>query len=360
MLAAASGAPAIFAEPGAGVCASRSIHLSRLVVTDFRSYERASLSLDGRPAVLTGENGAGKTNLLEAVSLLAPGRGLRGAAYAEIARDGGAGGWAVAATVETALAGHVRILWLTPAMDRLFLEGASERRRFLDRLVIGFDPAHGTRVNAYERALRERNRLLAEERMDDAWLSGLEDQMAAHGVAIAAARVEMLARLRGALDAAGPFSRAGAAPEGAPGTALAAAPPPRIADAYPAPPPAARGRDAGAGRTLEGPHRTDLLVRHMVRDREARACSTGEQKALLIGIVLANARLLAARDVPPLLLLDEIAAHLDEERRRALFDEILGLRLQAFMTGTDPALFEALGADARRLRVERGAVRDLG
>lgn len=397
MLAAASGAPAIFAEPGAGVCASRSIHLSRLVVTDFRSYERASLSLDGRPAVLTGENGAGKTNLLEAVSLLAPGRGLRGAAYAEIAREGGAGGWAVAATVETAagplrigtgiepslsggeaprsravridgvaasgagaLAGHVRILWLTPAMDRLFLEGASERRRFLDRLVIGFDPAHGTRVNAYERALRERNRLLAEERMDDAWLSGLEDQMAAHGVAIAAARVEMLARLRGALDAAGPFPRAGLALEGTLETALAEAPAVDIEDAYRARLAAARGRDAGAGRTLEGPHRTDLLVRHMVRDREARACSTGEQKALLIGIVLANARLLAARDVPPLLLLDEIAAHLDEERRRALFDEILGLRLQAFMTGTDPALFEALGADARRLRVERGAVRDLG
>src|SRR5690606_32242933 len=276
------------------------------------------------------ENGAGKTNLLEAVSLLAPGRGLRGAAYAEIARDGGAGGWAVAATVETAagplrigtgiepslsgseaprsravridgvaasgagaLAGHVRILWLTPAMDRLFLEGASERRRFLDRLVIGFDPAHGTRVNAYERALRERNRLLAEERMDDAWLSGLEDQMAAHGVAIAAARVEMLARLRGALDAAGPFPRAGLALEGTLETALAEAPAVDIEDAYRARLAAARGRDAGAGRTLEGPHRTDLLVRHMVRDREARACSTGEQKALLIGIVLANARLLA-------------------------------------------------------------------
>jgi DNA replication and repair protein RecF len=366
--------------------------LSRLVVTDFRSYARAELTLDGRPVVFVGENGAGKTNLLEAVSLLSPGRGMRGAAYAEIARESGAGGWAVAATLQTpdgpvrigtgiepqteatrsravridgatasgsgALAQHLRIVWLTPAMDRLFLEGASERRRFLDRLVMGFDPSHGTRVNAYERALRERNRLLADDAPDGAWLGVLEEQMATHGVAVAAARVETLARLRGALDAASEahFPRAVIALEGELEAALASLAAVDVEDAFRKRLGEVRGRDAAAGRALNGPHRTDLLVRHAAKDREARLCSTGEQKALLIGIVLANARLLAARGEPPLLLLDEIAAHLDEERRRALFDEILGLNLQAFMTGTDPALFASLGNRAQTFRIARGAV----
>ncbi|MDR3500775.1 MAG: DNA replication/repair protein RecF [Parvibaculum sp.] len=391
---------AIGAETGASAAAGREhprASLSRLVVTDFRSYTRAELLLDGRPVVLTGENGAGKTNLLEAVSLLSPGRGLRGAAYVEIAREGGAGGWAVAATLETgegpvrlgtglepetedrasttsrsravridgapasgagALAQHLRIVWLTPAMDRLFLEGASERRRFLDRLVMGFDPAHGTRVNAYERSLRERNRLLAEEKMDPSWLGGLEEQMAAHGVAVAAARVDTLARLRGAIEAASEahFPRADLALEGTLETALATAPAVDVEDAFRKRLAAARARDAAAGRSLEGPHRSDLLVRHVAKDREARLCSTGEQKALLIGIVLANARLLSARGHPPLLLLDEIAAHLDEQRRGALFDEIIGLNLQAFMTGTDPALFEAMGTRAQTFRIARGAL----
>lgn len=386
-----TGAPASF-----GAKASlRASWLSRLVVTDFRSYARSEIALDGRPVVLTGENGAGKTNLLEAVSLLSPGRGLRGAAYTEIARDNGAGGWAVAATVETvdgpvrigtgiepgaeatrsravridgapasgvgALAALVRVVWLTPAMDRLFLESAGERRRFLDRLVMGFDPAHGTRANAYERALRERNKLLADEIMDDAWLGGLEEQMAEHGVAVAAARVETLARLRGAIDAASEthFPRADLALEGTLEDALAAKPAVDVEDEFIRRLAASRTRDAAAGRTLEGPHRSDLLVRHRAKDREARLCSTGEQKALLIGIVLANARLLAARGAPPLLLLDEIAAHLDEERRRALFDEIVSLGLQAFMTGTDPVLFEALGAGAQSFDVRRGAVTPL-
>ncbi|MFN4229308.1 DNA replication/repair protein RecF [Parvibaculum sp.] len=371
------------------------VSLSRLVVTDFRSYARAELHLDGRPVVLTGENGAGKTNLLEAVSLLSPGRGIRGVPYAEIARDVGAGGWAVAATLETedgavrvgtgiepgaetsrsrqvrvdgeqagpsALAELVSMVWLTPAMDRLFVEGASERRRFLDRLVMGFDPAHGTRAGAYERALRERNRLLADEVFDDAWLSGLEGQMAEHGVAIAAARAETLARLRGALDAAqeGPFPRAIVAIEGTLEEAVGNAAAVDVEDAFRARLKEMRGRDAGAGRALDGPHRSDLLVRHAAKDREARLCSTGEQKALLIGMVLANARLLAARGRPPLLLLDEIAAHLDEERRAALFDEIVGLNLQAFMTGTDPSLFQSLGGRAQSLAVAAGEITQVG
>lgn len=367
--------------------------LSRLVVTDFRSYARAELALDGRPVVLTGENGAGKTNLLEAVSLLSPGRGLRGAAYAEIARDNGEGGWAVAATLDaehgpvrigtgiepgvalssrsrsvridgepagpSALAEHMRIVWLTPAMDRLFVEGASERRRFLDRLVMGFDPAHGTRAAAYDRALRERGKLLADDVFDDAWLSGLESQMAEHGVALAAARLEIVARLRGALEVApdGPFPRAHVALEGALEKALADAAAVDVEDGFRARLAEMRGRDAAAGRALDGPHRSDLLVRHTAKDREARQCSTGEQKALLIGIVLANARLLAAMGRPPLLLLDEIAAHLDGDRRAALFDEIVSLDLQAFMTGTDPSLFETLGERAQGLRVENGTVK---
>lgn len=376
---------------GLGVAAP-GLRLSRLVLTDFRSYARAELHLDGRPVVLTGENGAGKTNLLEAVSLLSPGRGLRGAAYAELARDGGAGGWAVAATLETdggpvrigtgleagvdigtrsravrvggepagpsALAELVSLVWLTPAMDRLFVEGASERRRFLDRLVMGFDPVHGTRANAYDRALRERNKLLADQICDDAWLSGLEEQMAEHGVALAAARREMLARLRGALAAAaeGAFPRAEVAIEGMLEAALETEPAVDVEDRFRKLLKDMRARDAGAGRALDGPHRSDLLVRHMGKDREARQCSTGEQKALLIGIVLANARLMAAMGRPPVLLLDEVAAHLDAERRAALFDEIIGLDLQAFMTGTDPSLFASLGSRAQNLHVDRGAV----
>jgi len=369
--------------------------LSRLVVTNFRSYARAELALDGRPVVLTGENGAGKTNLLEAVSLLSPGRGLRGVPYAEIARDDGAGGWAVAATLETAqgplrigtgiepgveparsrsvridgevagpsaLAAHVRTVWLTPAMDRLFVDGASERRHFFDRLVTGFDPAHGARVNAYDRALRERNRLLADDVFDDAWLGGLETQMAEHGVAIAAARVETLARLRGALEAAEThaFPRAEVALDGMLEAALGNEAAVDLEDGFRRELAAMRGRDAAAGRALSGPHRTDLAVRHVEKDREARSCSTGEQKALLIGIVLANARLLAARGTPPLLLLDEIAAHLDGRRRAALFDEIAALGLQAFMTGADPSLFETLGARAQNFRVTRGAIESAG
>lgn len=387
-------------DMSAAAPAPTGVTLSRLVVTNFRSYAQAELALDERPLVLTGENGAGKTNLLEALSLLSPGRGLRGATHHEIARADGPGGWAVAATLETetgplrlgtgvepgaeasrtrlvrvdgkpasgpsVLAQHLRILWLTPAMDRLFLEAAGERRRFLDRLVMGLDPAHGTRVNAYERNLRERNRLLAENNLDPAWLGGIEEQMAEYGVAIAAARRETLGRLRGALDAAEdllgagrPFPRAELALDGRLECELETIAAVDVEENFRRHLAEMRPRDAGAGRTLDGPHRTDLAVRHVAKDREARLCSTGEQKSLLIGIVLANARMLAARGVPPVLLLDEIAAHLDETRRAALFDEIVHLRLQAFMTGTDAGLFEALGNRALSFRVENGAFLEL-
>jgi DNA replication and repair protein RecF len=260
------------------------------------------------------------------------------------------------------LAQHCRVVWLTPAMDRLFVEGASERRRFFDRLVMGFDPAHGTRVNAYDRALRERNRLLADEVGDASWLGALEDQMATHGVAVSAARNETLARLRGAIEAASDthFPRAEIALEGELETALLGAAAVDVEEQFRKRLAAMRGRDAAAGRTLDGPHRVDFLVRHAAKDREARACSTGEQKALLIGLMLANARLLAALGNPPLLLLDEIAAHLDEARRHALFDEILGLNLQAFMTGTETDLFEGLGARAQTFRIAQGAVLPTG
>jgi DNA replication and repair protein RecF len=374
------------------------LSLSRLVVTDFRSYARAELAFDGRPVVFVGDNGAGKTNLLEAISLLSPGRGLRGVPFAEVARDTGAGGWAVAATLETpsgptrigtgleagqdhsktraravriegepassagVLAQHCRVVWLTPAMDRLFVEGASDRRRFFDRLVMGFDPSHGTRVNAYDRSLRERNRLLADDAPDASWLAALEGQMAGHGVAVAAARNETLARLRGAIEAASDthFPRAGIALDGELETALHDAAAVDVEEKFRARLAATRGRDAAAGRALEGPHRTDLIVHHMGKDRDAKACSTGEQKALLIGLMLANARLLASYGLPPLLLLDEIAAHLDEVRRHALFDDILGLNLQAFMTGTEPALFDGLGARAQTFHIAQGAVTQTG
>lgn len=373
------------------------VSLSRLVVTDFRSYARAELLLDGRPVVFVGDNGAGKTNLLEAISLLSPGRGMRGVPFAEVARDVGTGGWGVAATLETTdgatrigtgleagdnskartravridgeqassagvLGQLARVIWLTPAMDRLFVEGASERRRFFDRLVMGFDPGHGTRVNAYDRAMRERNRLLNEDAPDGSWLTALEEQMASYGVAVAAARNDTLTKLRHAMEAAADthFPRAGLSIEGTLEADLARDAAVDVEEKFKARLAAARGRDAGAGRTLEGPHRIDLHVRHMTKDREARACSTGEQKALLIGIMLANARLLAASGHPPLLLLDEIAAHLDEERRHALFDEILGLKLQAFMTGTEPALFDGLGTRAQTFHIAQGAVQQTG
>jgi len=362
--------------------------VTRLALSNFRSYAGAAIETSGAPVVLAGANGAGKTNLLDAISLLSPGRGLRGARLSEHVRKGPSAHegalWAVAASVARAgesydigtglslsasgaerrqvrlngapaqnsadLAEIAQMLWLTPAMDRLFTEGASGRRRFLDRLVLGFDANHARVSLRYETAMRERARLLKYGPRDPAWLDGLESEMAETGVALAASRAETVARLNQALDERG---HAGAFPAahlslsgetdellqedatGAQETLRA-----RLARA--------RARDAEAGRTTFGPHLSDLAVRHTQKRTDAKDCSTGEQKALLISIVLADARELARRrdGMAPLLLLDEIAAHLDARRRSALFEEILALGAQAWMTGTDLSLFEGLGGRA--------------
>ena len=354
--------------------------LSRLVLTDFRNHADLTLAPGGGFVVLTGENGAGKTNVLEAVSLLAPGRGLRQAALSAVARQGGAGGFGVAATLDgetqlatgaapgaperrivriqgapaaaTALAEWLTVLWLTPAMDRLFVEPASERRRFLDRLTLALAPGHAVHSNRYEAAMRARNRLLAEAaegaRLDGEWLSALEAQMAEHGAAIDEARRETVAALgeRLAGQAEGPFARAGLTLEGWTGAG----------DTLAADLASGRGRDMAAGRTLAGPHRTDLAVAHLGKAQAAGLCSTGEQKALLLGIVIAHAGLVAERTGRrPVLLLDEVAAHLDPIRRAALFDRLAATATQVWMTGTEPALFDGIGA-ATRLTVRSGRV----
>jgi DNA replication and repair protein RecF len=339
--------------------------------------------------VIAGENGAGKTNLLEAVSLLAPGRGLRGARSAELARRDGAAPprpWAVAGRFEdawggfeigtgtpedgaldrrairldgvplrsrAALAERIGAVWLTPQMDRLLAETATDRRRFLDRLAWALEPHHAREVAAYETAMAQRNRLLAQDRRegrraDPAWLGALEDAMARHGIAAAAARRSLVARLNTVLlDAAGGVT--GAFPAArldlacAVSAALDRAPALAVEEAWRAAWAAARGRDAAAGATLGGPHRADLLVTHVPKAQPAALCSTGEQKALLVAVVLAHAALIAAsRGFAPLLLLDEVAAHLDAARREALFAALAALPAQAFLTGTDAALFAPL------------------
>ncbi|MEM8986049.1 MAG: DNA replication/repair protein RecF [Pseudomonadota bacterium] len=391
-------APQVGAAPDASVRAAGRVAVSALTLTDFRSYASLRLETDTRSVVLVGPNGAGKTNILEALSLLGPGRGLRRAKFAELPRQGGAGGWGVSATLsgnagETqagvgvpdpsnerritridgatargpgALGEYVRPLWLTPAMDRLFTDGASERRRFLDRMALAHDPAHGTAASSYEKAMRERQRLLNDGVRDDRWLAALEAQMAEAGVAVAAARAEMTARLFAAQEAAigaeeGPFPAADIALEGRLEEALAEDAAADVEDAFAARLADMRRRDAEAGRALDGPHRSDLLVRHRAKDQEARLCSTGEQKALLVGLVLANAQALAAAPggAPLLLLLDEIGAHLDDMRRAALFDRLEALGLQAWMTGTDENLFEAWGVRAQRFEIKDGAARAL-
>jgi DNA replication and repair protein RecF len=366
--------------------------LTRLSLTDFRSYERADIVLDGRMVVLTGPNGAGKTNILEAVSLLSPGRGLRNATLPEIGRrapDETAGrAWAVSARlevggepvrvgvgVETAGASRravrlegetvpparltdlVRPAWLTPAQDRLFLEGAGERRRFLDRLVFAAEPGHAAHAQAYEKALRERLRLLTDGPADPVWLDALEQRLALSGARLAEARARTLAALQAEIDSRGdrPFPQARIAPTGDwEQRAAAGEAGPGLQQALAAALSAARGRDGAAGRSLTGPHRGDLSVIHAERGRPAAECSTGEQKALVLNLVLAQAaRLSRAESAPaPVLLLDEVAAHLDRRRRAALFDEIEALGLQAFLTGTDDPLFEELEGRALRLRVE--------
>ncbi len=370
---------------------------ARLTLTDFRSHVALDLELDGRPVCLHGANGAGKTNILEALTMLAPGRGLRGAALMDVARGGAeeavdrARPWAVSARMvvdgddlalgagaertdagvkriarlngRAATAGDlaraVRMTWLTPAMDRLFAGPAGDRRRFFDRLVLGRAPEHGLAAVAYERAMRDRQRLLNEQSRDGAWFGALEREMAAHACAIAAARLETLERLQETIDSRpeGAFPKARMALEGALEAAFAEGRASAdIEDEFIATLARGRARDAAAGRTLDGPHRSDLLVRHTPKDMPAAHCSTGEQKALLLGLILAHGRALAEDPGagPALLLLDEAAAHLDPMRRAALFDELLALPGQAWLTGTEPALFDAFGARAQMIAVGEG------
>ncbi len=396
-------------KAGVAGAPARAFSVDRLTLTDFRSYARLRLESGPASVVLTGANGAGKTNILEAVSFLAPGRGLRGVRLAEPSRrdDGGTGddgdagdnggrSWAVAARINTpdgprdlgsglgvstdgtrqrrqvhidgeavssqaALAEVFSVQWLTPAMDRLFLDGATARRRFLDRLIIGQDAAHAGRVLAYGHTLRQRTRLLrGAAPADGAWLDALEDTLATKGVAVAAARLDLVARL-GAVAARppGPFPGAGLAIGGeleswlANGPALAAED--RLREALRS----SRAEDAGHGAanhgSTPGPHRSDLIVRHLAKNRPAAECSTGEQKALLIAIVLASARMQAeTRGAVPGLLLDEVTAHLDARRREALFDEITVLGAQAWMTGTEATLFEGLRGRARFFTIDGG------
>lgn len=372
--------------------------LRRLTLTDFRSYARAEIELDGRPVVISGANGAGKTNILEALSLIGPGRGLRSARLDELPRIEGAGGWAVSARLQcgdydrrlgvgaaasapdrricridessvsgpTAFAEAIRFMWLTPAQDRLFMEGAGERRRFLDRMTLARDAAHARAAHDFELAMRQRQKLLEQRSRDEAWLSALESQMAEAGVAIAAARRETAGALAAADVAASSdaFPSADLALEGELEAALERRPAGEVEEEFAARLKTNRRADAEAGRAVFGPHRSDLLVVHREKGRPARLCSTGEQKALLIGLVLANARALAlnarfragAAPAPLILLLDEIAAHLDESRRAALFDILDGLGIQAFMTGTDQSLFAAWGERAQGLAVAGGRI----
>ncbi|WP_420960403.1 DNA replication/repair protein RecF [Brucella sp. IR073] len=371
------------------------VAVRRLQLAQFRNYAGLSLTLSPRHVVLTGENGSGKTNLLEAVSFLSPGRGLRRATYTDVTRNGAPDGFAIHATLEcetygeaeigTGLAGNApgdtarkvringvpaassddlldysRILWLTPAMDGLFTGPAGDRRRFLDRMVLAIDTAHGKRVLDYEKAMRSRNRLLTEERSDAAWLDAIEAQMAELGTAIAAARAELMHLITAMIERLpqeGPFPQSDCALEGTLEERIASMAAVDVEEDFRRALRDGRPCDRAAGRTLDGPHRTDLIVCHRPKAMPAALCSTGEQKALLIGLILAHARLTGELSgMAPMLLLDEIAAHLDEGRRAALFGIIDDLGGQAFMTGTDRALFDALGNRAQFFTVSGGVL----
>ncbi len=342
-----------------------------LTLSHFRSHRRTRIETDGRPLAIAGPNGAGKTNILEAVSLLSPGRGLRRAGAEDFARRPEALGWKIAATLrsgaqlheietwaepgeprqlridgkaapQTALGRIARVLWLVPSMDRLWIEGAEGRRRFLDRMTLSFEPSHAEATLAYDKAMRERNRLLKDMVRDAAWYLALEARMAEDGAKIRANRASALARLAAA--------QAGAETAFPAATLALTEPDPAedLARAFAE----NRQADLRAGRTLLGPHRADLDATYTAKGIPAAQCSTGEQKALLISLILANARTLADETgMAPILLLDEIAAHLDPNRRAALYDEITALGAQAWLTGTEPGLFDALGARAQPLAV---------
>ncbi|MFM7084033.1 MAG: DNA replication/repair protein RecF [Hyphomicrobium sp.] len=374
--------------------------VERLTLTNFRNYQSAILELSPQSVILIGMNGSGKTNLLEATSLLAPGQGLRRAPYNEISRASGEGGWSVAALIQGesgcdeigtgllpsgetnsnissgrivringvtkqgsgALAGYVDISWVTPSMDSLFTGPSSERRRFLDRIVLSFVPEHARRFSAFERAMQQRNRLLIDNVTDKALFLGLEGVMAQMAVAIAAARTHVVSDLvklnesRRSLSKNSPFPWAKIALEGTLETNLENTPALDVEDYYMSLLHNGRERDRAAGRTLEGPHRTDFIVFHGPKSIPARLCSTGEQKALLLGLVLSHAELASLNQGGrvPILLLDEVTAHLDADRREGLCREILRLGSQAWMTGTDFKAFEAFGGEAQALLVHEG------
>ncbi len=347
--------------------------IESLGLSHFRSHKRDSLSLDERPVALYGANGAGKTNILEAVSLLSPGRGIRRAGVDEIARQPEAVGWKVSAILhapdrvheletraehganrvvfidektapQVALGRISRMVWLVPAMDRLWLEGADGRRRFLDRMTLSFEPSHAEVTLAYNKAMAERNRLLKDMVRDAMWYGALEERMAEAGSSIIANRTNALERLQAAMDKAETaFPVADLSIDGdliAEKDSLLNA----LQESRPA--------DLRAGRTLIGPHRADMSAIYRAKNLLAKQCSTGEQKALLLSLILANARALAEDfGAPPIMLLDEVAAHLDAERRAALYDEICALKTQAWMTGTGAELFAELGDRAQHFEV---------
>ncbi|MCP1840729.1 DNA replication and repair protein RecF [Bradyrhizobium sp. USDA 4524] len=367
--------------------------IHRLSLTHFRNYRTATLQVAGDMVVLVGPNGAGKTNCMEAVSFLSPGRGLRRATLEDIADNQGDGSWAVSAEVEgalglatlgtgidpptgdagntrrcridrepvgsaTAFGDHLRIVWLTPAMDGLFMGAASERRRFFDRLVLAIDSEHSSRVSALERSLRSRNRLLEVRNYDDHWCDAIERETAELAVAVAASRGQTAAKLAVMLrerGAASAFPSAEIMLDGWMENALLQEPATAVEDRYREILRASRPRDAAAGRTLDGPHLTDLQVIYAPKSMPARDASTGEQKALLIGLVLAHATMVAEMTgIVPLLLLDEVVAHLDPNRRKALFDELAKLGAQVWMTGADPAAFVDIGPLGEIFDVESG------
>ena len=371
--------------------------IRRLTLTNFRSYRAAQIEIAAAPVVLVGPNGAGKTNLIEAISFLAPGRGLRRATLDEVAFQEGDGSWAVAADVDGALglaslgtgieapatadtaltrkyridrepaasvaafSDHLRVIWLVPAMDGMFGGPASERRRFLDRLALAVDAEHSGRVAALERSLRSRNRLLEEPRPDPHWLDAVEHETAEIAVAVAAQRAETVARLQQALrardDPASVFPSGEIALKGWIEELVRQRPAIEVEDRYRAVLKDNRARDAAAGRTLDGPHLTDLAVTHARKGIPAADASTGEQKALLIGLVLAHANLLAEMSgFAPLLLLDEVVAHLDPARRAALYGELEALGAQVWMTGADPAAFAEIEPRAQVFEVAPGRI----
>jgi DNA replication and repair protein RecF len=370
--------------------------IRKLTLSNFRNYHAAALEVGGDTVVLIGPNGAGKTNLIEAISFLAPGRGLRRATLDEVAFSEGDGAWAVAAEIEGALglatlgtgierpvedgvatarkfridrepvasaaafADHLRVVWLTPAMDSLFVGAPSERRRFVDRLALAVDAEHGSRVNALERALRSRNRLLEEASPDRHWLDAVEHETAELAVAVAGARSETVRRLQAVLasEDASAFPAAEIALDGWIDRLIPAHPAGQIEERYRAVLRDNRARDAAAGRTLDGVHLTDLTVVYAQKGIAAAEASTGEQKAILIGLVLAHARLIAAMTgLAPVLLLDEVVAHLDPARRGALYDELDRIGGQVWMTGADPALFAEVAERATWFEILAGQAR---